>query len=165
MIRLSFVQGRGLGSALIRWKGAGSFSHVDAVRDDGWLVGARFDTHGKIPPGVQARPPDYETWKLRVVFEIPATAEQTAAFWGFINAQMGKPYDWLAIISFAIRRNWRTEDAWFCSELIAAALEYAGIVEKLYAPACKIDPVSLSTVVSSVGGRKFETIRPEAIAC
>lgn len=33
--------------------------------------------------------------------------------------QVGKPYDWAAILGFIFRRSWANPDKWFCFELIA----------------------------------------------
>lgn len=41
-------------------------------------------------------------------------------------SQFGKPYDWSAVLGIALRRDWRQDDAWFCSELVAWAFEAAG---------------------------------------
>lgn len=49
-------------------------------------------------------------------------------------SQVGKPYDYTALLGLALRRNWQEEDAWFCSELIAWAFEQAG--EPLYRAEC-----------------------------
>lgn len=41
----------------------------------------------------------------------------------FLLDQLGKPYDWTAIWGFLLhKRNWQEDDKWFCSELIAAAI-------------------------------------------
>lgn len=37
--------------------------------------------------------------------------------------QIGKSYDFSAIFGIALNRNWRDQNKWFCSELIAAAFE------------------------------------------
>ena len=48
-----------------------------------------------------------------------------------MTTQVGKPYDKLAIVAFAVNRDWRSPDAWFCDELVAAGLEHAQEVRKL----------------------------------
>jgi uncharacterized protein YycO len=42
------------------------------------------------------------------------------------RTQLGKPYDWGAIVGIALHRDWRAPDKWFCSELVAWACEQAG---------------------------------------
>jgi hypothetical protein len=113
-ITLQFATTDDVGSWAIRTFQRGWCSHVDSVMDDGRLLGVR------LAGGVQIRPAHYATWSRveRVVIEVPALQE--AAYWAFPQAQVGKPYDTLAIAAFAFNRNWRTPDAWFCDELVAA---------------------------------------------
>lgn len=44
----------------------------------------------------------------------------------FMEAQVGKPYDYTAVAGIAFHRNWQEDDSWFCSELHAAGHRYAG---------------------------------------
>ena len=42
---------------------------------------------------------------------------------GFLENQLGKKYDWLAILSLGLfKRDWQSETKWFCSELLLTAL-------------------------------------------
>jgi uncharacterized protein YycO len=56
--------------------------------------------------------------------EIPASAPQTII--DAARSQVGKPYDWTAILGLGLRRDWQEDDSWFCSELIAWAAAAAG---------------------------------------
>lgn len=143
MIRLQFVACNDPGSEAIRIFSRGWPSHVDAITPDNRLLGARMDG------GVMIRPADYEHFDRRQVVELDATPEQVDAFWHFMVAQLGKPYDKLAIAAFPVGRDWRTPDAWFCSELVAAALEACGWFRgPLANPANEITPRDLLLVVS-----------------
>ncbi|MBK5914573.1 YiiX/YebB-like N1pC/P60 family cysteine hydrolase [Rhodocyclus purpureus] len=42
------------------------------------------------------------------------------------ESQIGKPYDFAAIVGFGLRRDWQEDDRWFCSELVAWAFQRAG---------------------------------------
>lgn len=157
MIRLRFVQGHGWASRLIAWFSADHLSHVDAIMPDGTLLGARSDDIGGVPPwrGVRRRhyvPEPYEPVRLFKIYQIPSTNRQEAAFYGFLASQEGRPYDKLAILAFFIDRNWRDEDAWYCSELQAAALIEAGLLAHGYLSANKITPVMLAELVSLIPG-------------
>lgn len=44
----------------------------------------------------------------------------------YATQQIGKPYDWKAIVGWAMRRDWHKPGAWFCSELVEAAMYDAG---------------------------------------
>lgn len=152
MLTLRFVQGKGFGSQAIAIFSAGHLSHVDVKMPDGMLLGARSDDVGG-GEGVLERPDPYEQVAQVVYATIPALPEQEAKFYVFLRDQLHKPYDKLAIVAFAFDRNWRDGDAWYCSELIAAALEAAGILTKtLYLPFNKITPVMLATLVSELPG-------------
>jgi uncharacterized protein YycO len=137
-------------SEVIRAFDHGAYSHVDAVLADGTLLGARSDACGAAAPGVQIRKSGYAAFSgiKRVV--LPTTVECEAAFYAYLQTQIGKPYDHSAILGFALNRDWREADSWFCSELVAAALEQAGYFSfALAAPANKITPADLLLAVSA----------------
>lgn len=151
MITLQFSAQDDLGSLIIELGGAGPFSHVDIVEATGRLYGSRSDICAGVPAGVQSRPPDYEKFARRVRMSFSTTPEEERTFWGFAYAQRGKPYDTTAILAFAVNRDWREPDSYFCSELAAAALETAAICPPLYSPVNKIEPVTLAIVCSALG--------------
>lgn len=41
----------------------------------------------------------------------------------WLRAQVGKPYDWTALLSWIVRRDWQEPDAWFCSELTESFID------------------------------------------
>ena len=141
LLTSQFVGSGGWQSALIKIKGGGPFSHVDLVLPDGSLLGARSDKIMSIPSGVQVRPPDYERWERVERISVEVTPEQYSKAMGFAFDQVGKPYDYISIFGFLVNRNWRDEDAWFCSELQIAIIERADVFKfPLMVKANKIDP-------------------------
>lgn len=44
----------------------------------------------------------------------------------FALTQVGKPYDWTALVSLVLQRDWQEPDSWFCSELVEATLSNGG---------------------------------------
>lgn len=151
MIRLQFVAEDDFASRAIGWFSSGIYSHVDAVLADGSLLGARNDKIGKIPAGVQIRPPFYKPFARRCVFKLRTTNNETIKWMNFLFAQVGKPYDKKAILGFITGRDWRETDSWICSELQAAALEAAGIAPQLFLATSKITPVAAALVMSALG--------------
>lgn len=149
-IALQFVEGSGFGSALIKYYDHGLYSHVDSVLPDGTLLGARDDVIDGIPSGVQIRPASYVAGETVLRVTIPCTDAQQDAFYAFMRAQLGKPYDETSIAAFALGRDWRADDSWFCSELCSAGIEASGLVPPLSAPANKIAPDDLLLVVSAL---------------
>ena len=49
-------------------------------------------------------------------------------FLDILTSQEGKGYDFMALLGGLIRRNWQDPNKWFCSELIAWALQEAGVI-------------------------------------
>ena len=152
MITLQFVRGRDAGAALIEWFGHGAeFSHVDTVWPDGRLFGARSDSVGGAPPGVQFRDPSYvdgEAASLRV--DLACSNDITMRYLAFLKAQEGKPYDMEGILAFVAGRQWDEPSAWFCSELAAAGLQVAGYFpHPLATSSNKITPPDLVLVLSA----------------
>lgn len=54
----------------------------------------------------------------KAVRPISVNNQYGARVW--LEAQVGKKYDWTALLSWIVRRNWQDEDSWFCSELTEA---------------------------------------------
>lgn len=142
-IAVQFSTERGLGSLVIRAYDHGSWTtHVDAVLAEG-LLGAR------LAGGVRVRPEDYATFSrvLRLAREV--TDEQEARWREFLLAQVGKGYDVRAIAGMGTCRRWRDPARWFCSELVAAALERAGLAPPL--PAYRITPSDALLLCRALG--------------
>ena len=47
----------------------------------------------------------------------------------WLNQQLGKPYDFMAILALPFRTTWQHPHKWFCSELVAKALAVGGLRE------------------------------------
>jgi hypothetical protein len=120
MIRLQFAAEGGFSSRLIGLYDHGWCSHVDAVLADGSLVGAR------IRGGVLRRLPGYAPFIRTLRVDIDVSKETSGRFYEILRGEMDKPYDWRAIVAFAVDRDWRCQDSWMCSELITSCLERAG---------------------------------------
>lgn len=122
---LLFRANRGFTSWAIEYFGGGEYSHVDIIWPDGRLFGARSDVIGGVPAGVQFRPADYEIAPKTTRISVLCTLAQEQRGLAWAKSQEGLPYDKLAIVAFGTGRDWRTENAWFCSELATRFLEVA----------------------------------------
>lgn len=151
-MRLRFVQGNEITSKLIiaQEKTAMPFtpSHVEAVMWDGSYLGAHFSG------GVQKRPPDYDkgTFDHELFIDLPATPQQETAFREFLEAHIGEPYDWPAIVGFLIPEHLHLPQHAICSALITLALRSHGcewFPYPLAAPAHLIDPRDLLLLLSA----------------
>lgn len=63
------------------------------------------------------------------LFQVEVTPEEWLRVFGFARGQIGKGYDYLMVLRFVSRRqeSRRSSGKWFCSELVFAAFQKAGI--------------------------------------
>jgi hypothetical protein len=111
-IKLRFVKNKTIWSKLVRIFTWSEFSHVDYVFDDGKCFGAL----PQIGVNFNTLRVDYCEF-----YEMEVKDKAKIEFW--LLSQRGKAYDWMAILAMPFRRNWQDPSDWFCSELIATALE------------------------------------------
>lgn len=105
---------RSIGSKALRLAMWSRWSH-SAVYDR--AAGLVYDTtmqHG----GCQCWLAD-EFFKMYPWFEVreldvPDHKELEAVAW--LEEQLGKGYDWTALVGFVLHREWQQDDVWFCSE-------------------------------------------------
>lgn len=124
-----------------------AFSHVEfyllepltlpngAVIPAGWTIGAH------AAGGVKPRPGNYAVFTNEERYRIPVTPEQKTAILAYAAQQIGKPYDFADIAGILLHRDWRAEDTWICSELLAASFEKGG-KPLLHAPAGKVNRIT-----------------------
>ena len=78
-------------------------------------------------------------------FHINLTREQEVELVAFLDAQLGKKYDYLSVIGFVLYTEDRSKsNRWFCSELVFAALRKVGVELLTRVPAWKVSPAMLS---------------------
>lgn len=122
-MRLIFVRGATLSSALICLGTVSAWSHVAIVTPDGrGIIDATFK-HGVSRRSLASFASAYgDRW---VQVDVPVGNPLAAHLW--LQQQLGKPYDWSAYAGFLWpSRRWQDDGAWFCSELAAGALAAAG---------------------------------------
>ncbi len=108
---------------LIRVVTRSPYSHVELVfpgegcfsADSRELKAVRFKT----------MPLPAEKWD---VVEIPCTDAQANAAMEFCLEERNAPYDWLGVARFVLPFFRQHPQAWFCSEVCAAALQCAGLL-------------------------------------
>jgi uncharacterized protein YycO len=118
MSKIHFVASSTPGGLIIRLFTFSRWNHV-AIEVDGVVFEA-------LSGGVQeVAAKDYiKRWKRGET--VPVDVPDKAAAVSFLRDQLGKRYDFGALLALPFRKNWHTRDRWFCSELVAAALEQGG---------------------------------------
>lgn len=118
-------KGTSFGSWVIRKGTFGEYSHVEWLHDINAMTGfGAFHKNG----GVNYTGPHlHNTGTPYVVWEIECLQRQYDKFAEFSLAQKGKSYDWKGILGFPTFKDRNSADKWFCSELLTAACQLAGI--------------------------------------
>lgn len=124
-ILVSLHRGSAFASKLIQWQTRSAYSHAGILLPDGRFVESR-EGHGvRVVRGLQMA--HHEQVDL---FEVQVTETQADEIDQFLTEQDGKPYDWTMVARFVSRRQANRESAgkWFCSELVFAAFQQAGVI-------------------------------------
>ena len=109
----------GISSALLRLVMWSKWSH-SAVLDGGVVIDTTLWQDGVKPHTSEDFFAKYPTYELRDI----EVDETPARYW--LTAQIGKKYDWTALFSFIVQRDWQDPDKWFCSELTEAMISKFG---------------------------------------
>jgi hypothetical protein len=153
-VRLRLVRGMGWDSKFIEWGSRSCFSHAELINAAGTKTfGAQLKGGVRFRYVTDRCYRNVERWEI---WEIPTTLLQNREIAEFIGKTNGLPYDWKAIVSFALgERDWREPDSWFCSEWYMRMLEVAGVAKvPAEEPVDRIDPGDLYLIVSQISGAK-----------
>jgi len=118
-VSLLFSTSRHPMSAVIRACTWSSWSHV-ALIDGDEVIEATAPAGVRRFPVLQA----IDHARKAVIVDLPCRDPQAVI--SAAASQIGKPYDYTAIIGLGLHREWQEDDAWFCSELVAWAFAQAG---------------------------------------
>lgn len=119
-VRLLFSTTGNPFSALIRAATWSRWSHVSIINDDDMVIEAAA-LHGvRRVSFVDAINRAADAALVELPSPDPAAVIAAAA------SQIGKPYDYTAIVGLGLHRDWQEDDAWFCSELVAWSFAQAG---------------------------------------
>lgn len=125
-LTIALHRGRGLLSRLIQWQTRSEYSHASLQLPDGLCVEAREGVGVRALPELAIAPGEsVDLFRVEGV-----TATQHAEIAAFARAQLGKPYDYTMVARFVSRRqeSRASRGKWFCSELVYAACQQAGVV-------------------------------------
>ena len=136
-----FLRKHGPASWLIRLACWSQWSHVAIQADDFTVIHSTFWGRGVHRTRITELVRDISEvvaaeWRTRITellreysahewVDIAVPDESSAI--AFLRGQLGRPYDWTALLGFLVRRDWAEPDRWFCSELLEAALLAGGL--------------------------------------
>jgi uncharacterized protein YycO len=123
-MKVLLFRGRGAMSMAIRWQSRSIYSHAAIQLRDGSIIESWQGS------GVQRK--ILTDWKDIDAFDVVDCPERR---WeldeegceAFLVNQIGKGYDYKSVLRFISRRKGGEPDRWFCSELVYAAIRYAGV--------------------------------------
>ena len=128
MMRIGLYKGYSWPSKAIKWHSRSLYSHAALLPTPTTAIEAWADSMigGKVYAGnINA------LHKADTPIDIYSVNADVR--WGeveeFANAQVGKDYDWRMVYGFVSRKPReakKSQDKWFCSELVFAALQYGG---------------------------------------
>jgi hypothetical protein len=154
IIRLRFVDGGELSSNLIELREGTCMpicpSHVECVDPQtGKYIGQHMDG------GMQARDPGYDApFRGETFVNLGCSPDQEAKFYEAARASIGQPYDWKAILGFAIPGHFHTKFEAICSAKMFLLLRDVADWFPSHCPVCVpahcIDPRDLLLMISVV---------------
>lgn len=121
-LHICLHRGTSIVSRLIEWQTRGAYSHASLLLPDGRQIEAWAD-------GVNIRTTFQAHDSAVDFFTVDASDAQVAQIVAFANGEIGCPYDWLGDACFVTRMHppSASAEAWFCSELVYAAIQSGGI--------------------------------------
>ena len=117
-LTLLFSSNSGPWSAIIRSATWSRWSHVAIV--------SGFHVIEAVTSGVRRRPTMAAIHAARDASFVDLPCADPQSIVDAAESQIGKPYDWTALLGIGLHRNWQDDDAWFCSELVAWSFAAAG---------------------------------------
>lgn len=120
-VRILATTQRSLFSKLIRFGTWSKYSHVDIILGDGQHVIGATALEGVRVEYVHEMKRKSSAW---AIYEFDCKLDRELQ--QLAISQLGKGYDYLAIIGFIFRKKWQKETRWFCSELVAWVAEQLG---------------------------------------
>lgn len=119
-MKLIYINGNNIPAHIIKLLTFSKWSHVGVCLDDNTVV----DT--TLFNGVKKWPMDTFLKRYPRYEYVEVHLPDSEAAKQFLENQIGKGYDWKAVLGFLFRRKWNIEDSWFCSELAEATCSRGG---------------------------------------
>lgn len=152
---ISLVFDKYWATPLIRRMSHSPFTHCDMILEDGSLLGASDNPGAPVirgnPRGVAIRPPEYQEFSYRRWMIL--NTDRADDIRAIACTQVGKDFDNTGLKEFVGDkfpgvRDWRLDKTWWCSELMAWAMEAGGFWQPrlLIWPKNRVSPTDLLLV-------------------
>lgn len=141
-MKIHFCKSNGVGAWLIRFLTFSNWNHV-AIEING-LVWDSTGIHGVKVWSPETFFNHYEKVETRSIFNKNEYSAQD-----FLRKQLGKEYDFTALLALPFREDWQDKNKWFCSELVTEALVRSGY-DFSHLPTYRVTPRDLWILL---GGR------------
>lgn len=120
-VKILAVSNYSLGAMIIKIFTFSKWNHVAICFNDDYVIDST------LLSGVRLKPLSEFKKFYHNYEEIPIELPDQAAAEDFALKQLGKKYDWTALLGIVFqRRVWEESDKWFCSELVEAILSAGG---------------------------------------
>lgn len=121
VVTVVFTRNHRIGSVALRWWMRSRFSHCALVDTTAGTVIEAVSADGVRERNLSELIRESSHYEF---IQIPCTnPDQILAH---AREQLGKSYDWRAVLGFWFRRSWQRTDAFICSELVAWAFDAGG---------------------------------------
>lgn len=141
-MQIALYRGTSLISKLIRWQTRGEYSHAAVILLDSTAIEA-WHKPGQVRRQ-QSLSQGHTPGTAVDIFDVELEPRQEFACEDFLRRQLGAPYDFMAIARFLTKRDADSQEKWFCSELVFAAYEFAGVELLQNITANRVHPSMLS---------------------
>jgi uncharacterized protein YycO len=121
-MRLLFTTTRSIPSALIRAIDGGAASHCGIELPSGAVVDSSWAGGGV----AQQSRAEFLAADRVLIADVPLHLPDQAQAERWLIAQLGKGYDYTALVGWAFWRDWNDAGSWYCSELAIAAAVAGG---------------------------------------
>ena len=143
-MKIALYKSNGFFYNFIKFFTKGEYTHAGIFLNDGRLAEVKPFHKVSIEPDIFF---DNKSGTVVELYDVEMTPEQETVVMDFITRQLGKPYDYWTILGFVFyktKEGRKSYGKWFCSELVFAAFEKAGINLLERANAWNVSPVMIS---------------------
>lgn len=143
-MKIALYKGTGWVSKAIMWISRGGYSHAAILLNNDSIIEAHAGSGVRPRKNLLA---EVDTNTVVDVFNVDTTPDQDIIIQDFLKKQVGKKYDYLAIVGFIIHTTHKGRiqyGRWICSELVFAAFQQAGINLLERVECWKVSPTILS---------------------